>query len=99
MLRIYKTIILTAILFLIVNGSFAQVNPVSVDPALKGIYESRTPKKYTIAGIDVKGTKSFDKNLVISITGLAVGDVVNIPGTDVFNKAIVKLRRQIFILK
>jgi outer membrane protein insertion porin family len=94
MLRIYKTIILTATLFLIVNDSFAQDSSVSINPALKGIYESRTPKKYTIAGIDVKGTKSFDKNLVISITGLAVGDVVNIPGTDVFNKAIVKLWKQ-----
>jgi outer membrane protein insertion porin family len=94
MLRIYKTIILTATLFLIVNASFAQDSTVSINPALKGIYDSRTPKKYTIAAIDVKGTKSFDKNLIISISGLAVGDVVNIPGTDVFNKAIVKLWKQ-----
>jgi outer membrane protein insertion porin family len=94
MLRIYKTIILTATLFLIVNGTFAQDSSVSINPALKGIYDSRTPKKYTIAGIDVKGTKSFDKNLIISISGLAIGDVVNIPGTDVFNKAIVKLWKQ-----
>jgi outer membrane protein insertion porin family len=94
MLRIYKTFILTVTLFSIGNGLFAQDSSVSINPALKGIYESRTPQKYTIAGIDVKGTKSFDKNLVISITGLAVGDVVNIPGTDVFNKAIVKLWKQ-----
>jgi outer membrane protein insertion porin family len=94
MLRIYKTVILTATLFLIVNGIFAQDSSVSINPALKGMYESRTPKKYTIAGIDVKGTKSFDRNLIISISGLAIGDVINIPGTDVFNKAIVKLWKQ-----
>jgi outer membrane protein insertion porin family len=94
MLRIYKTIILTATLFLIVNATFAQDSSVSINPALKEIYNSRTAKKYTIAGIDVKGTKTFDRNLITSISGLAVGDVINIPGTDVFNKAIVKLWKQ-----
>ncbi len=93
MLRIYKTII-TATLLLIVNVSIAQDTPVSINPALQEIYSSKAPKKYTIAGIDVKGTKSFDKNLIISISGLAIGDVVNIPGTDVFNKAIAKLWKQ-----
>ncbi len=96
MIRIYKTII-TATLLLIGNGSFAQDTPVSINPALQEIYSSKTVKKYTIAGIDVKGTKSFDKNLIISISGLAVGDVVNIPGTDVFNKAIAKLWKQSLI--
>jgi outer membrane protein insertion porin family len=36
----------------------------------------------------------FDPNLVISISGLAIGDKVMIPGTDVFGKAINKLWRQ-----
>ncbi len=94
MIRIYKTVLFTAILFFTANASFAQDTSVSVNPALKEIFESRTPQKYTIAGIDVKGTKTFDRNLIISISGLAIGDVVNIPGTDVFNKAIVKLWKQ-----
>jgi outer membrane protein insertion porin family len=93
MLRIYKTI-LTATFLLIVNVAFAQDSSVSINPALKEIYNSRTAKKYTIAAIDVKGTRSFDKNLIISISGLAIGDVINIPGTDVFNKAITKLWKQ-----
>ncbi len=67
---------------------------VSVDPALLEIYKSKFPKEYTIAGITVSGTKAFDANLIISISGLSVGDKVQLPGTDVFAKAISKLWRQ-----
>ena len=95
MLRIYQTVLLTASLLLSGNYLFAQdSNAVSVNTALKEIYNTRIAKKYTIAGIDVKGTRSFDRNLIISISGLAVGDEVQIPGTDVFNKAIAKLWKQ-----
>lgn len=68
--------------------------PVSVNPALQEIYNSKYPKEYTIGGITVVGTKSFDQNLIVSISGLAVGDKVQIPGTDVFGKAIAKLWKQ-----
>lgn len=71
--------------------------PVSVNPALQEIFNSKFPKEYTIAGITVTGTKAFDANLIISISGLAVGDKVQIPGTDVFGKAISKLWRQSLI--
>ncbi len=95
MLRIYQTAFITATLFLSSTCLYAQEpSNVSIDPALKGIYSSKIPKKYTIAGINVIGSKSFDKNLIISISGIAIGDEVQIPGTDVFNKAIVKLWKQ-----
>ncbi|MFN0081638.1 MAG: hypothetical protein ACKVOM_03900 [Ferruginibacter sp.] len=95
MLRIYQTALITATLFLSSTSLYAQEpTNVSVDPTLKEIYSSKIPKKYTIAGINVIGSKSFDKNLIISISGLAIGDEVQIPGTDVFNKAIVKLWKQ-----
>jgi outer membrane protein insertion porin family len=68
--------------------------PVSVDPALQGIYDSKYPKEYIIGGITITGSRSFDQNLIISISGLAVGDKVQIPGTDVFGKAIAKLWKQ-----
>jgi len=66
----------------------------SVDPALLGIINSKYPKPYTISSINVTGALSFDPNLIISISGLAVGDKVMMPGTDVFSKAIEKLWRQ-----
>ena len=71
--------------------------PVSVNPELINIFNTKIPKEYTIAGITVTGTKSFDPNLIISISGLAVGDKVLIPGTDVFGKAIAKLWKQSLI--
>lgn len=38
------------------------------------------PKEYTIGGIDVTGLNILDKNALISLTGLRVGDVIKIPG-------------------
>ena len=93
--RIYQTILLTATLFFTGNTLFAQDSlNVSVNPALNEIFNAKVPKKYIISGINVIGAKSFDRNLIISISGLAVGDEVQIPGTDVFNKAIGKLWKQ-----
>ena len=94
MQRIYMKLLFTTFLFLIATATFAQDGPASVNPALQNLFESKTVQKYTIGGIEVKGTRTFDANLIISISGLAVGDVLNIPGTDAFNKAIVKLWKQ-----
>jgi outer membrane protein insertion porin family len=38
------------------------------------------PREYTIAGIDVTGINVLDKNAMISISGLKIGDKVKIPG-------------------
>ena len=96
MQRIYKGFFFIATL--IFTGQLAEAQtdttPVSVNPELQAIFNSKTPKEYTIAGIEVTGTKAFDPNLIISISGLAVGDKVQIPGTDVFGKAIAKLWKQ-----
>lgn len=99
MQRIYKGIFFIATLLFSSQFVSAQsdTTPVSVNPALQEIFNSKTPKEYTIAGITVTGTKAFDENLIISISGLAVGDKVLIPGTDVFGKAIAKLWRQSLI--
>ncbi|MEP7238050.1 MAG: POTRA domain-containing protein, partial [Ferruginibacter sp.] len=96
MQRIYKGIFIIATLLISSQFVWAQ-EPVSVNPELEGIFTSKIPKEYTIAGITVIGTKAFDANLIISISGLAVGDKVIIPGTDVFGKAISKLWRQSLI--
>ena len=99
MLRFYKFLLITAFFIFSATDMFAQVdsNAVSINPALLEIFKSTYSKKYTIAGIDVKGCKSFDKNLIISISGLAIGDEINLPGSDAFNKAISKLWKQSLI--
>ena len=48
------------------------------------------PKEYIIGGIDVTGLNVLDKNALISLTGLRVGDKVKIPG-DRISTAIRKL--------
>lgn len=99
MRRIYQNFLFIAIFFFPAPAAFAQLvadstKPVSVDPLLMGILTSPQPKEYTIAGINVVGNRGFDPNLIISISGLSVGDKVMIPGTDVFGKAITKLWKQ-----
>ncbi|MBS1682361.1 MAG: outer membrane protein assembly factor BamA [Bacteroidetes bacterium] len=41
-----------------------------------------TPTEYTIAGIEVVGLNILDKNAMISLTGLKIGDRIKIPGTS-----------------
>ena len=79
------------------NGVFAQNDTLpapSVDPALMSIFNAKYPRKYIIADIAVKGNKAFDPAIVISVSGLAVGDEVTLPGGDNFAKAINKLWSQ-----
>lgn len=98
MQRIYLRILFTVFVITTSKIASAQVTtdsiPVSVDPTLIDIYKSKVAKEYIISDIRVSGTKAFDANLIISISGIAVGDKVMIPGTDVFSKAIAKLWKQ-----
>jgi outer membrane protein insertion porin family len=97
---IYKRIFFIVTVLLSSQFVTAQIDTtVSVDPALQEIFNSKIAKEYTIAGITVGGTKAFDENLIISISGLAVGDKVLIPGTDAFSKVITKLWKQSLISK
>lgn len=68
--------------------------PQSVDPALINLANARVPKEYTLAGISITGTKRYDDQLLISISGLSVGKKVMLPGGDDFSKAINNLWNQ-----
>lgn len=97
MSKIYR-IFFFVVIVLITKTTSAQIGkdtvPTSVNVELENIFNSKTPKEYTIAAIKVTGTQSFDANLIVSISGLAVGDKVMIPGTDAFSKAINNLWKQ-----
>ncbi|HEY4936746.1 MAG TPA: POTRA domain-containing protein, partial [Puia sp.] len=69
-------------------------HPVSVDPELLALENAKTPKEYVLAGIKITGTKYLDESLLISVSGLSIGDKVMIPGGDNFSKAIQKLWNQ-----
>lgn len=67
--------------------------PSSVNVELENIFNAKAPKQYTISHITVTGT-TFDPNLIISISGLAVGDKIVLPGGDDFANAITNLWKQ-----
>lgn len=65
--------------------SFSQVN--------ESIINYSQPQKYKIGGIAVTGTQFLDANAIIAITGLKVGDEIQVPSDQVTN-AIKKLWEQ-----
>ncbi|MDO7853920.1 outer membrane protein assembly factor BamA [Hymenobacter convexus] len=48
------------------------------------------PKKYQLGGVTVSGARNLDPNTLISLSGLRVGDDINIPGEEI-GKSIRKL--------
>jgi outer membrane protein insertion porin family len=60
------------------------------DPTTSGELNYRAPSEYIIGGIEVVGLNVLDKNAMISLTGLRVGDKIKIPG-DAISSAIRKL--------
>ena len=75
----------------------ADTIPVSVNPELQHIFDAKIPKEYVIAGVKVVGAKYLDQSLLLSISGLSVGDQVNIGGgtpPDAFSKAVTNLWKQ-----
>lgn len=98
MQRLYRSLLI-ALLTLCVESGFAQTStdttePTSINPELLNIFNSKVPKKYTIGGIKITGNKFYDEALIISISGMSVGDEVVIPGGDNFSKAITNLWKQ-----
>ncbi|MGP1460643.1 MAG: outer membrane protein assembly factor BamA [Bacteroides sp.] len=51
------------------------------------------PKRYIIKQIDVEGVQFLDKELLVQMTGLHVGDTIELPSNDI-TKAVKKLRRE-----
>ena len=87
--RIYQNIALLLLFSLIFLGAQAQD-----ENDLSKLSGGKYPQAYTISTIKVTGVQSYDINLIISISGIAIGDVVQLPGSDVFAKAITKLWKQ-----
>ena len=85
---------LSLFLTLSIQAQVTDTLPTSIDPALLEIINSKVPKEYTIAGIKVTGTKHLDEQLLVSISGINVGDKILIPGGDNFSKAILNLWKQ-----
>ena len=47
------------------------------------ILYSSAPKKYTIAGISVKGIENYEDYVLIGLSGLSVGQIISVPGDEI----------------
>jgi len=85
MVKIYIYIIFFISLFFTNKITFGQIafsDSISIDYKL--------PKTYELGGITISGLKYLDESILINITGLQVGDTINVPGEEVTN-AVKKL--------
>ncbi|RHJ86528.1 outer membrane protein assembly factor BamA [Parabacteroides sp. AM08-6] len=82
----YKRIVLFLIFLGAACGIYAQETDTTKveEPAeVPVISYSLSPKKYKIADIKVTGVKDYDDFVLITFSGLSVGDEVTIPGMDI----------------
>jgi outer membrane protein insertion porin family len=84
-----KTFLIRCLILLISCPLFAQIN---LGDDLNTISYER-PVEYEIAGITIEGIKNLDKNAIITLSGLNVGDKIMVPGEELA-KAITKLWAQ-----
>ncbi|MBL3654905.1 BamA/OMP85 family outer membrane protein [Fulvivirga sediminis] len=86
-----KTLFFLAFIFIIINSSEAQFRRRANAPSdTEGGLNYSNPQEYVIADIQVTGLRVLDKNALISLSGLKVGDKIKVPG-DQISGAIRKL--------
>jgi len=86
-----KRLLIIALLLCLTINSWAQFRRGrGTTPATQSQLNYANPKEYTIAGIEVTGLNILDKNAMISISGLKIGDKIKIPG-DAITGAIRKI--------
>ncbi len=81
---IKKHIISILVLIFCINFASSQVLP-KID--------YKNPKQYEIGGITVSGAEFVDPSIVIMLSGLSVGDEINVPGDEI-SKAVQSLWKQ-----
>ena len=84
-----KRILMVAMLLCVAFDTWSQFRRArerdSQPTTQEGALNYANPAEYTIAGIEVTGIEILDKNAMISISGLKIGDKIKIPGDDISN--------------
>ncbi|MBW7847165.1 MAG: BamA/TamA family outer membrane protein [Bacteroidales bacterium] len=73
-------------MIIVTNDGMAQI-PIGSDLSP---FDYSRPKEYEIAGVKVSGIKYLDENVIVMLSGLAVGDKIKVPG-DKTTDAVRKL--------
>lgn len=80
------------LLIIALFSTFTQINAqITIDENIDIDY--RIPKEYEIGGITISGVKFLDENVLLMLSGLAVGDKISVPGDEI-TSAIRKLWKQ-----
>ncbi|MDB3887426.1 hypothetical protein N9344_00575 [bacterium] len=80
------------LIFILLLLPFFMVAQFSLNNDIENVDYSN-PKEFEIGGITVSGSKHFDERSVIALSGLAVGDMITVPGMKI-TKAIKNLWSQ-----
>jgi outer membrane protein insertion porin family len=86
-----KILLLISIGLIAMSASFAQIRTAGQVENFELDYSK--PKDFEIGGITVSGVKFLDNSALIKLTGIAVGDKIQVPG-DKMSGAIHKLWKQ-----
>ena len=84
-------LLLTLCSWIISSTSFSQQVISSTPPLL----DYANPVEYEIAGVTISGAGSLDNSVLLSISGLYVGDKIKIPG-DAISNAIKNIWKEGF---
>jgi outer membrane protein insertion porin family len=94
---IKNIILLVAFLCLHVLQMHAQINSGGNRKQTKRATSSSTQdQEYTIGGMSISGIQYFDEELLLTVTGLQIGDKIKLEGDDKISKAILNLWKQNF---
>src|SRR5690554_1289550 len=80
------------VLFLVLATAQMAKAQITIDPALEALDYS-SPRTYEIGGITVSGTENLDHSALIAISGLQIGQEIDVPGEKI-SEAISKLWTQ-----
>ncbi|HEY9046174.1 MAG TPA: POTRA domain-containing protein [Ohtaekwangia sp.] len=80
-----KKVLFLIILIGITANAWAQFRKNRNSAGTENTLNYANPVEYTIAGIEVTGLNVLDKNAMVSLTGLKVGDKIKIPGDAITN--------------
>lgn len=78
--KMIQKLIVTTALILTFSFGYTQTNP----------FNYSNPERYCVKGVEVSGIKFLDPSVIINLSGIYLGDTLNIPGDDITN-AINKL--------
>lgn len=81
-------LVLLIVITLLTHRGFSQI---SLGDAV--VFDYTNPKTYILGGITVSGSSYADQGLIVMLTGLSIGDAIEVPGTGI-TEAISRLWEQ-----